>query len=93
MTTRPINHKSVCSGDLICPRCGRRMCINCVTEKRPGVNPYKSGHEGECIICSEMYKEEEIKLWPRGIPVDLMCDIGFGKPEPKKSRLRFIRIN
>lgn len=42
-----INHISVCKGDMICPRCGRRMCKNCVTTDRPGTVRHNPGHYGE----------------------------------------------
>jgi hypothetical protein len=58
-----LNHGG-CKGDLICPRCGRRMCSSCVTSDRPTSRKHEPGHKGECLICSKMYLESEIKLWP-----------------------------
>jgi len=59
-----VNHTSVCQGDLVCPRCGRRMCQNCVTTFKFDTLPFNEGHEGECLICSGMYEDDEIGLFP-----------------------------
>jgi len=64
-----IDHLSVCKGNLNCPRCGRRMCNGCTTEDRRDVLPHKRGHKGECLICSGMYTEGTIILYPENLPV------------------------
>lgn len=59
-----LNHRSVCRGNLVCPRCGRKMCEGCVTEDKKGEMKHGKGHKGECIICSGMWKEEDVILHP-----------------------------
>ena len=67
-----IEHIECCAGDLICPKCGRRMCKNCVTTV--ATLSGRREHLGKCLICSEAYFEHEIHLWPR--PEETICVIG-----------------
>ena len=50
-----LNHYGSCSGDLICSKCGRKGCFNCLF-----IGKYKS----LCLVCSGKYKEGEILLYP-----------------------------
>ncbi len=80
-----IDHASVCRGDLTCPRCGRSMCGGCVTKDSKNQLPHNAGHDGECLICSGMYKEEDIALWPiRDIEISTRSN---------KPYFRFIRLD
>jgi hypothetical protein len=67
-----LDHISVCRGNLVCPRCGRKMCRGCTTYTNKGretgftknSGEHLKGHIGECLICSEMYTEDHIILHP-----------------------------
>lgn len=89
----PIAHMSICPGDKLCPRCGRRICQNCTTHDKKGTHPHSPGHEGECLICSEMYDEAEIVLYPDANKVKEAQDklAELKKLEKKKPR-RMIQI-
>ena len=47
-----LDHKRVCTGKMTCSECGRPVCRGC------------SNEAGKCLICSGMYKEENIILHP-----------------------------
>jgi hypothetical protein len=59
----PIDHRGVCRGNQTCPKCGRRMCEGCTIHDGAYENPHAKGHKGECLICGEMFTEDEIILW------------------------------
>ena len=68
----PIDHKSVCQGHYKCSKCGRRICGGC-SGAYIGVRYVTCGEIEEvhnyrdslvCLICSGMYKIEDINLWP-----------------------------
>jgi hypothetical protein len=65
---KPLDHRSTCKGDVICPRCGRRMCVGCTTKDEKGELFHTKGHAGECLICSGMYTEKGIILYPPTLP-------------------------
>ena len=97
MNSEPIiDHLGVpghgCNGLQICPRCGRRMCDGCKTwtddGKDPSNKPHESGHKGECLICSKMYTEDQIKLWPK--PAWFISKLKSPKKEMESKKFRRI---
>ena len=58
-----LDHRGSCDGNLKCPRCHRRMCNGCVINDAEYEKLHAKGHKGECLICAEMFTEDEIILW------------------------------
>ena len=58
---RKLNHIVYCDGNLTCPRCGRPMCIGCVTCEN---NTANSKAVGTCLICSGWLTLNDIILHP-----------------------------
>jgi len=88
----PIDHLSMCPGDKLCPRCGRRMCQNCTTHDGERTYSHAPGHEGECVICSEMYKETEIILYPDARKVkEVQEKLKFEQSQLRKKPRRMIQ--
>ena len=58
------HHREVCIGDKICKICGRKGCGGCIHTRSRALQAQRPEIEGMCIICSGLYKEEEILLFP-----------------------------
>ena len=63
-SSKVINHRLRCLGNMICTKCGRRGCNRCLyTEDDERNNECISNKIGLCIICAGTWKEEDINLY------------------------------
>ena len=64
MGVRVLKHIVKCSGTITCKVCGRRGCIYCIRTRVASRIARKPETQGMCLICSGIYKEDEILLYP-----------------------------